>query len=70
MNPLVTVHCCDRCVRAAGLTPRRPADSGRESWLCGICGHHGVGSSMECTVGYWGRLQPWRLPQVNQEAER
>ena len=54
----LAAHCCDRCVQAAGLKPRRPADSGRESWRCNMCGHFGIGSFMVCEVGDWLVLRP------------
>lgn len=55
---VVTVHCCDSCARAAGLTPKTPADSGKASWFCEVCGHHGIGSLTDCEIGDWLRLRP------------
>jgi hypothetical protein len=55
---IVSVHCCDKCARAAKVTPKAPADSGVASWLCGVCGHYGIGSQMTCEIGDWLRLRP------------
>ncbi len=55
---VVVVHCCDECARKAGVNPKRPADSGKASWLCDVCGHHGIGSLMDCEIGDWLRLRP------------
>lgn len=55
---VVVVHCCDECARKAGVNPKRPADSGKASWLCDICGHHGIGSLTDCEIGDWLRLRP------------
>ena len=55
---VVAVHCCDSCARAAGLTPKTPADSGKASWFCEVCGHHGMGSLTDCEIGDWLRLRP------------
>lgn len=55
---VVVVHCCDECARKAGVNPRRPADSGKASWLCDVCGHHGIGSLTSCEIGDWLRLRP------------
>lgn len=55
---VVVVHCCDKCARKAGVNPKRPADSGKASWLCDVCGHHGIGSLTDCEIGDWLRLRP------------
>jgi len=55
---VVVVHCCDECARKAGVNPKRPADSGKASWFCDVCGHHGIGSLMDCEIGDWLRLRP------------
>ena len=55
---VVVVHCCDECARKAGVNPKRPADSGKASWLCDVCGHHGIGSLTDCEIGDWLRLRP------------
>ena len=55
---IVRVHCCDDCARRADVRPKSPPDSGVESWLCEVCGHFGIGSATDCTVGDWLRLQP------------
>lgn len=55
---VVVVHCCDECARKAGVNPKRPADSGKASWLCDVCGHHGIGSLTGCEIGDWLRLRP------------
>jgi len=55
---VVVVHCCDECARNAGVNPKRPADSGKASWLCDVCGHHGIGSLTDCEIGAWLRLRP------------
>lgn len=55
---VVVVHCCDECARKAGVKPKRPADSGKASWLCDVCGHHGIGSLTDCEIGDWLRLRP------------
>ena len=49
---VVVVHCCDECARKAGVTPKLPADSGVASWLCEVCGHHGIKAD---------GLRNWRL---------
>ena len=54
----VRVHCCDSCVRNAGVQPKYPPDSGKESWLCEVCGHFGIGSATDCTIGDWLTLKP------------
>ena len=53
-----TIFCCDHCTRLAGLTPKRPAESGKVSLPCGACGHMGIGSKMVCKVGKWLELKP------------
>lgn len=58
LGDVVAVHCCDSCARNAGVTPKRPADSGAASWLCDVCGHHGIGSRTDCEIGDWLRLRP------------
>lgn len=55
---VVRVHCCDDCARRSGVQPKSPPDSGVESWLCAVCGHFGIGSATDCTIGDWLRLQP------------
>ncbi len=55
---VVVVHCCDECARKAGVNPKRPADSGKASWLCDVCGHRGIGSLTDCEIGDWLRLRP------------
>ena len=55
---VVTVYCCDSCARNAGVPPKQPADSGTASWLCEVCGHHNIGSRMDCEIGNWLRLRP------------
>ena len=55
---VVRVHCCDDCARGSGVQPKSPPDSGVESWLCAVCGHFGIGSATDCTIGDWLRLQP------------
>jgi hypothetical protein len=54
---VVEVHCCDRCAIQQGVRPKAPADSGVQSWLCEVCGHHGIGSRMECRIGAWLSLE-------------
>jgi len=54
----VRVYCCDGCARAAGVQPKYPPDSGSKSWLCEVCGHHGIGSAIDCTIGDWLDLTP------------
>lgn len=61
---VVAAHCCDSCARAAGLTPKTPAGSGKASWFCEVCGHHGMGSLTDCEIGDWLRLRPM---QPNEE---
>ena len=55
---VVVVHCCNECARKAGVSPKRPADSGKASWLCAVCGHHGIGSLTDCEIVDWLRLRP------------
>ena len=50
------LHCCDDCIRAAGIRPKTPADSGVRSLPCAICGHYGIGSAMPTDRGQWGCL--------------
>ena len=64
---VVAVHCCDSCARNAGVKPKVPADSGVASWLCDVCGHHGIGSLTDCKIGDW--LILWPL-QPNAERQR
>lgn len=64
---VVTVYCCDSCARNAGVPPKQPADSGTASWLCEVCGHHNIGSRMDCEIGNWLRLRPM---QPNAEVRR
>jgi hypothetical protein len=51
-------HCCDQCARAAGLKPKVPADSGKQSCLCEVCGHYGIGSLTVCEYSNWLRIKP------------
>ena len=55
---VVAAHCCDSCAIKTGVKPKRPADSGKASWLCDVCGHHGIGSLTDCEIGDWLRLRP------------
>ncbi len=55
---VVAVHCCDSCARKFGATPKTPADSGKSSWLCEVCGHYGIGSLTDCEIGDWLHLRP------------
>ena len=66
---VVAAHCCDSCARAAGLTPKTPAGSGKASWFCEVCGHHGMGSLTDCEIGDWLRLRPMQ-PNVGVEPGR
>ena len=54
---LVIAQCCDSCARQHGAIPKMPADSGDASWLCDVCGHHGIGSAMLCEIGDWLTLR-------------
>ena len=65
---VVVVHCCDECARKAGVKPKRPADSGKASWLCDVCGHHGIGSLTDCEIGDWLRLRPLQ-PNANSASD-
>ena len=65
---VVAVHCCDECARKAGVVPKLPADSGVASWLCDVCGHHAIGSLMDCEIGDWLRLHPLQ-PSVRRHAK-
>lgn len=58
VGDVVRVHCCDDCAHRAGAQPKVPADSGVNSWLCDVCGHYGIGSATDCTIGRWLKLQP------------
>ena len=58
VGDVVRVHCCDDCAYKAGVVPKSPADSGNKSWMCAVCGHVGIGSATDCTIGDWLRLQP------------
>jgi hypothetical protein len=55
---VVAVHCCDECARKSGVKPKLPADSGKASWLCDVCGHYGIGSLTDCEIGDWLGLRP------------
>ena len=63
---VVAVHCCDECARKAGVVPKLPADSGVASRLCDVCGHHAIGSLMDCEIGDWLRLHPLQPNARNQ----
>ena len=65
---VVRVHCCDDCARRSGVQPKSPQDSGVESWLCEVCGHFGIGSATDCTIGDWLRLQPNARHKPTREA--
>lgn len=54
---VMDLHCCDDCIRAAGIRPKTPADSGVRSLPCAICGHYGIGSAMPTDRGQWGCLK-------------
>ena len=54
----VQTHCCDDCMRRAKNKPKYPPDSGTESWLCSVCGHYGIGSTVTCKIGDWLILRP------------
>lgn len=54
---------CNDCARKAGVEPKHPAESGRQSWLCGACQHYGIGSTMICEVGDWLAIVPRGYPQ-------
>ncbi len=54
----VSGHCCDSCVRRAGIIPKYPADSHNSSYLCIVCGHYNIGSTMKCRVGDWLKITP------------
>ena len=45
--------CCDECVRRQGMIPKKPPDSGANSWRCEVCGHRNIGSSRSVKVGDW-----------------
>jgi hypothetical protein len=47
-----------RMRKKMGVKPKRPADSGKASWLCDVCGHHRIGSLTDCEIGDWLRLRP------------
>lgn len=55
---VVVIQCCDHCCYKHGVRPKSPPDSGLSSWMCGVCGHYGIGSRMECEVGQWLNLRP------------
>lgn len=65
---VVRVHCCDNCARIAGIQPRYPPDSGSKSWLCEVCGHYGIGSATDCTIGDWLILKPNAANEAGQTA--
>lgn len=58
---------CDGCARSAGIQPKRPADSLRESWNCKKCQHLNIGSMMMCEIGDW--LIPHPISYINQEKQ-
>jgi len=55
---IVRVHCCDGCMRNAGIVPKQPPDSGSKSWFCHVCGHQNIGSDADCRIGDWLDLRP------------
>jgi len=55
---LMGAYCCDSCTIHAGYTPKYPADSGVESWLCEVCGQYNIGSMMDYKIGDWLTLLP------------
>lgn len=57
-------HICNDCAINAGHQPKRPADSGRKSWLCKCCGHYNIGSTMEYTIGDWLIVKPLRYREA------
>ena len=62
---IVRAHCCNECARSAGVPPKYPPDSGKESWLCEVCGHHGIGSAIDCVIGDWLILRPITVLEPN-----
>ena len=58
---VVTRHCCDKCVREYGLETKSPPDSGELSRLCCLCGHYGIGSTMDCIPGDWLTFVPLKF---------
>ena len=58
VGDVVRVHCCNDCAYKAGVIPKYPADSGNKSWMCDVCGHFGIGSATDCTIGDWLILKP------------
>lgn len=66
IGDVVTVHCCDRCVRRAGLTPKYPPDEDGLHMMCYLCGHYGVGSTIKCELGSWLILRPVRATVVEE----
>ena len=55
---VVSAYCCNSCSRTASIEPKSPPESGQASWLCDVCGHHGIGSLMDCEIGEWLRMRP------------
>jgi hypothetical protein len=55
---MTTTFVCDDCARKRGCKPKSPPDSGTESFLCDVCGHHGIGSTMPCKIDPWLILHP------------
>ena len=52
------VHVCNDCARKHGLDCKYPADSGKQSILCAVCLHYGIGSFMDCVIGDWLAVIP------------
>jgi hypothetical protein len=67
---VIAVHCCDSCARKFGVTPKTPADSGKSSWFCEVCGHYGIGSLTDCEIGDWMNLRPIQPNATNSPAAK
>lgn len=52
---------CDSCALNQAYLPVSPPESGNQNWLCGCCGHFGVGSTYDCIYGDW--LYLWILDE-------
>lgn len=47
------LHVCDSCQYAQHKTMIRPSESAGKSVYCHVCGHLGIGSTVDCVKGEW-----------------
>ena len=49
----VYVYVCDDCQYRQQKTTIKPPASGIKSFPCHVCGHYGIGSTVECVISDW-----------------